>query len=137
MSQSIIRSIYETRLKTWADANRYKVAWENDVEFKPPNTVYLSSQLIPNITLSDDLEGLHRAYTGIYQVSVHALKTDGPGPAERLAESIMLQFPNNLSLEKSGVRVQIVSPMTIVRPIEDQDRYTVPVWFRYRSDLDQ
>lgn len=133
MSQSIIRQLLESRLKTWADAEPIQVAWEN-VNFDPPSASYLKAYVIPAPTTSDDLKGDHRNYTGVFQVSVVGMKGNSAIPVEAIAEDIAALYPVNLQLTSGGVTVQIITPMSIAQAIQEPDRYTIPVSCTYRAD---
>lgn len=133
MSQKTIRKLYEQRLATWAAAKPISVAWQN-APFTPPAGAYLRAFLLPADTDSQDLAGDHRAYTGVFQVSIVAPAGQGSAAAETLAEELAALFPNNLPLSNGEFGVQIVSPCSAGPAIQDGNRYTVPVWFRYRAD---
>lgn len=134
MSTKLIRSIYEQRLAAWAAALSLSVAWQN-VAFTPPASgIYLRAFLLPGDTGSLDLEGVHRQYVGVFQVSIVAPAGQGSGASEQLAEEIAALFPMALRLTSGSFAVQIVSPCSIGPAIQDGTHYTLPVWFRYRAD---
>lgn len=137
MSQRRIRQLLEDRLATWAAgrATPLSVAWEN-VPFDPPAGVYLRAFLLPAPTLSQTLDGAHRQYTGVFQVSIIAPRNGGPGVAEGIASELDTLFPNNLRLTiaNPAFAVQIISPMSIAGAIQEPDRYTLPVSCQYRAD---
>lgn len=109
------------------------MAYEN-APFTPPAGVYLRAYLLPAKTTADDLAGAHRAFRGVFQVSIHAPINQGPGVAAGIADEIAAQFPVNLRLTQSGVTVQVVSPASIAPALQEGDRYIVPVSFQYRAD---
>ena len=134
MSTKLIRSIYEQRLAVWAAARSLPVAWQN-VAFTPPASgLYLRAFLLPGDTASLDLEGSHRQYIGVLQVSIVAPSGQGSGAAEQLAADLDALFPNNLRLTSGAFSVQIVSPCSTGPVTQDGTSYTLPVWFRYRAD---
>jgi hypothetical protein len=137
MTQPRIRQLMESRLSTWAAARvpALPVAWEG-VPFDPPDTTYLRAFLMPAPTDSLTLRGNHRLYTGIFQVSVVAPVSAGPGAAEGIAEEIAALFPNalRLTIASPAFVLRTISPMSIARGIQTPDRYTVPVFTQYRSD---
>ena len=133
MSKSRIRKIFESRLKTWADARGISVAWDN-THYDPERILYLSSHLLPAPTVSDDLKGDHRLYSGVYQVSVHGVAREGPGASEAVAELIQELYPLNIRLTADGLTVQIITPASIGIAIQETALYTVPVSFQYRAD---
>ena len=134
MSHRIIRSLYEQRLATWAAARSLQVAWQN-VAFTPPASgIYLRSFLLPADTDSLDLEGAHRLYTGVLQVSIVTPNGQGSGAAEQLSVDLGAEFPNNLRLTSGSFAVQIVSPCSQGPAIQGDTHFMLPVSFRYRAD---
>ncbi|MEE4465711.1 phage tail terminator-like protein, partial [Azotobacter chroococcum] len=110
MSNRLIRSLYEQRLAAWAAARSLPVAWQN-VPFTPPASgIYLRAFLLPADTDSLDLEGAHRLYTGVFQISIVAPNGNGSGDAEQPAADLDAEFPQNLRLTSGAFAVQIVSP---------------------------
>lgn len=132
---SDIRYLLESRLKTWADAQSpaIPVAWQN-VPFTPPATRYLRAWLLPAETGSETLDGAHRRYVGVFQVSVVVPQGTGPGAAEAIAEAIAALYPMNQLLSMTGLDVYIVGPMSVAQGLHSDDRYIVPVTCRYRAD---
>lgn len=134
MSNSKIRQLYEQRLYAWAAGKGLPVAWQNQ-PFTPPATTYLRAFLLPADTDSLDLEGAHRAYSGVFQVSIVAPTGSGAGAAEALAEEIAALFPCTLRLNSGAFAVQVAAPVSSGPAIVDDTRYTLPIWFRYRADI--
>lgn len=138
MSEKIIRSIYEARLATWAAAHSpvLKVAYEN-VDFMPPSdgSTYLRCFLLPANTDSQDLQGVHEVFKGVFQVNIVAKAGSGMGAAKGIADELRTLFPNNLRLTKSGLTVQSMTPCSQGPTQQDTNTVTVPVWFNYRADV--
>ncbi|EJM92408.1 phage tail terminator-like protein [Pseudomonas sp. GM67] len=137
MSDKIIRSLFEGRLKTWATARvpALPIAYE-DVDFTPPadGSPYLQAFLLPANTTSEDLEGKHTAYRGVFQVSVVTKAGSGRGAAESIADEIAALFPNNLALTKTTFTVYVRSPMATASPQQGDTTTTLPLSFTYRAD---
>ncbi|MDV7209906.1 DUF4128 domain-containing protein [Azotobacter beijerinckii] len=134
MSNRLIRSLYEQRLASWAAARSLQVAWQN-VPFTPPATgIYLRAFLLPANTDSLDLEGAHRLFTGIFQVSIVAPNGKGSGAAEQLAVDLDALYPNNLRLASGDFSVQIITPCSQGPAIPGDISYMIPVSFTYRAD---
>lgn len=132
MSQALIREILESRLKEWAEANGHSVAWENrESPISPP---FLQCFLLPAPTQSNDVKGDHRLFTGIFQVSVVRARNETAYKGEIIAAELEALFPKNLRVTHKGLTVQVWSPVTAARAIQDEDRYTIPVSFQYRAD---
>jgi hypothetical protein len=134
LSTKLIRSLYEQHLAAWAAARSLPVAWQN-VPFTPPTSgLYLRAFLLPATTDSLDLEGAHRLYTGVFQVSIVAPSGQGSGAAEQLAADLATEFPLNLRLSSGGFTVLTISPCSQGPAIQDSSSYVIPVSFRYRAD---
>lgn len=133
MSNGLIRTLFEKRLKTWADVNDYPVAFE-DQPFTIPETTYLRLFLLPAFTTSDDLKGDHRAYSGIVQIDILCPRDKGPGEGERVLKSLETLFPVNLRLTSGTFSVMTVSPLSAGPTLPDSTRRHLPTSLRYRAD---
>ncbi|PVZ56565.1 hypothetical protein C9422_18765 [Pseudomonas sp. B1(2018)] len=137
MSDRIIRSLFEARLKTWATARvpALPIAYE-DVAFTPPadGSPYLRPFLLPANPTSEDLEGKHTAYRGVFQVSVVTKAGEGRGAAGLIADEIAALFPNNLDLTKTDFTVYVRSPMATASARQDDTTTSLPLSFTYRAD---
>jgi len=137
MSDRVIRSLFEVRLKTWADARLPKlpIAFE-DVTFTPPanGSAYLKAYLLPGNTDSEDLEGKHISYRGVFQVSVVTTTGSGRGAAGLIAEEIAALYPNNLALTKAEFTVFVRSPMSTAAALQGETTSSLPLSFQYRAD---
>jgi len=137
MSDRIIRSLFEARLKAWADARTPKlvIAYEC-VTFTPPagGATYLRAYLMPGNTDSEDLAGKHTSYRGVFQVSVVTASGSGTGGAGLIAEEIAQLYPNNLPLTKADFTVYVRSPMATAPAIQGETTSTSPLSFQYRAD---
>jgi Bacteriophage related domain of unknown function len=137
MSDLIIRSLFEKRLKVWADARAPKlpIAFEN-VPFTPPadGSAHLRAYLLPADPDSEDLEGKHTSYRGVFQVSVVTKAGSGRGGDGLIAEELQALFPNNLELSKAGFSVFVRSQMATASSLQSDTTSTLPVRFTYRAD---
>ncbi|WP_440466874.1 phage tail terminator-like protein [Pseudomonas sp. YH-1] len=138
MSQKTIRALYEGRLKTWAAARApaLRIAYQN-VPFDPPadGKTYLRCFLLPADSDSEDLEGVHEAFFGVFQISIVTKSGTGTGEAGGIADELRTLFPNNLPLSKSAFTVFIRTPCSQGPAIQDSDIITIPVSFEYRADV--
>jgi len=135
VSNTLIRAAFETRLKTWADAQipPIPIAFEN-VPFTQPTTRYLRSYLLPLNTKSDTLDQVHRGYAGVYQVSVVMPLNDGPGNGEVIAKALDTLFPMTTPMTQGGLKVTMTTPMSAAKAMPDTTNYVIPVSCRYRAD---
>ena len=133
MSNKTIRSALESRLATWATGQSLTVAYEN-VPFQQPATTYLRAWLLPATNASEDLAGLHTRYLGIFQVDVVGVENVGTGAVGTIVDSLISQFPTNLSIVKSGLTVRVISPPSARVGEYEPGRYVVKVSIPYRCD---
>ena len=135
MSQKLIRSLYESRLKAWAEARNpaLQIACEN-AQFNPPAGTYLAVFQLPADTTSADLAGGLRNRTGVFQVNIVCATGNGPGEGQGIAAELDALFPNNLRLTSGQFTVQSVTPTRERQPVSADNRFTVPVDLQYRSD---
>lgn len=136
MSTKLIRTLFETRLKNWAAARvpALRIHYE-DTAFTPnANETYLRCFTLPARTGSEDLEGIHRIYTGIWQVSIVKPANGGAGAASGIAEELAALFPQNLQLTSGSFMVAVRQPMGPGPLIIDATTSTMPVSCNYRAD---
>lgn len=137
MSDRIIRSLFESRLKTWATARipPLPIAYE-DVAFTPPadGSPFLRAFLLPASADSLDLEGKHTAFRGVFQVTVVTKAGLGRGAAGLIAEEIAALFPNNLGLTKADATVYVRSPMSAGSTQVGDTSTALPLSLQYRAD---
>lgn len=134
MSEHLIRSAFESRIKTWADAQGLPVAWEN-VELAPqPAGAYVRAFLLPADTFSEDLGRAHSVYRGIFQASLCMPAGTGPGAAEVLVAALRALFPASAPMTSGGLLVHITEPLSRGPGIPEPDRYVVPCSLPYRAD---
>lgn len=133
MTQATIRKAFETRLKTWADAQTpaIPVAWEN-VAFTPPAGRYLRAYLLPSKVPRLFLDGTGRTFRGVFQVSFYMPLDKGAGSAESLIASLDAAF--DAYEEQDGLRVYLLSPFYPASGRADGDRWVVPASAEYRAD---
>lgn len=133
MTQALIRAGFETALKTWADAQTpaIPIAWPN-VAFEPPAGRYLRAQLLPAQTKKLTLDGSGRTYRGVFQVLFSMPPGTGAGSVESLAASLDAAFAD--SFTHGGLRIYLLSPISLAPAIPDPARYLVPVSADYRAD---
>lgn len=137
MSDLKIRQLFESRLAAWAAARlpALPIAYEDKAFTAPANGgTHLKAFLMPGTSDSEDLEGKHTSYRGLFQVSVVTKAGIGRGPAGLIAEELAALFPNNLELSSSGFSVFIRSPIASAAAIQDDTVSVLPLRFMYRAD---
>lgn len=137
MSNQLVRQAFETALAAWAASRvpALPVAYEN-APFDPPDGLaYAEAYMLPADTRCDTLDGTHRRYSGVFQVSLLVPAGVGPGAVEALAQSLDAAFPLTAPLSAGGLNVYLLSPMGAAPAVQRGDRYSVPVSASYRADL--
>lgn len=137
MSHAIIASIYEAKLIAWSKARTepIKVVFEN-VQYDPADAeTYLRAFMLPGDTASSTLAGDHRAFIGVYQVSIVVPANTGKTKTNPLVAELAVLFPLYARDTKAGVTVITMSPVDLGPGIPDPLTYTVPVSFEYRADI--
>lgn len=132
MSQAIIRKAFESRLKTWAVANGIAIAYEN-VNFTAPDAVYLRSFMLPAETRNELINGEHRSYKGVYQVSIYMPSNSPIKSGEDMAADISALFPQVFT--QDGIRITMLNPLGQRPALQDGARLTIPVSGSYRADI--
>jgi hypothetical protein len=136
MSHRTIRQIYEARLAAWAAARApvLRIAYEG-VTFTPTaDETYLKAYTMPAGTNSETLGGDHKAYTGVFQVSVVTPSATGTGKAEGIVDELAALFPLNGRYTKTGLTVMALTPVEPGPGIPDGNSWTVAASFQYRAD---
>lgn len=136
MSNASVRAALESRLSTWAAARvpALSVVWQNVPADPLQGTTYLRAFLLPAPTQSDDLEGLHRARLGVFQVSIVLPISVGPGAADGIADELNTLFPVNGRYTSGSVTTQIITPASPSQGFQDEATFIVPVSIGYRAD---
>lgn len=136
MSNSIVRSALESRLKAWTEAQSPvpAIAFENRAFTKPPlsptTPLWVECKLLPNQTLSRETTALRETFIGFFQVNVWGPSNTGMGSTERMADSIKQAFP---VIPKVG-GVSIEKPPKVGSPLQDSGWIVVPVLISYRYE---
>lgn len=133
MSNSLVRQAFEERLNTWAISQGLPVDWENTALF-PPTTTYLRAFVLRAATTSQTLDGLHRQYRGVFQVSIVMPVAGGAGAGDALASALDALFPINVPITVGGLKVYLTSPMSPATGIQEPNRWVVPVSAQYQAD---
>ena len=136
MSNASVRAALESRLANWAAARSpaLTVVWQNVPANPAQGQTYLRAFLLPADTQSEDLEGLHRARLGVFQVSIVLPINVGPGAADGIADELNTLFPVNGRYTAGSVTTQIITPASPSSGFQDEATFIVPVSIGYRAD---
>jgi hypothetical protein len=135
MSNVIIRTAFESRLATWAalQSPPLPIAYENRAFIPPANNRYLRAHLIPARTDSEFIEGTHRGYDGIFQVSIVQPLNSGTAYSANLALALDALYP--VYFKEGSFNIYITEPMSIAPPIIEDNNYVLPISCFYRGEL--
>ena len=128
---SIVRSFFETRLKTFADANNIPIAFQGVGFTKPASGQWLEAIVIPNMSYQREItaDAAKVSTVGIYQVNVWVKSGTGLGSAEALAQSIVALFP---VVPKGTVSIEIPGHVGRALSPDNSGWIAIPVTFGYR-----
>lgn len=136
MSNSIIRSYFETRVKAWADAQTpvVPVAFQN-VPFTRPTlgsatNVWLECFVIPNVTTNVEISGKRSTKYGLVQINCWGQQGKGMKAVEAVADALVNLFP----IVPKGV-VSVEGTPDVKPSIPDGAGWVaVPVTIKYRYE---
>jgi hypothetical protein len=134
MSQSIVRTIFESTLNDWASAEGIPVAWENVSLTPEPDVTYLRAFMLWAPTIAPDVSARMRSLYGIFQVSVVAPQGTGPGAAEDMVAAIGDLFPPTQPMRLAGVTVWMLQPMSQAPAMPEADRFVIPCSVQFQAN---
>ena len=134
MSHGRIRKIFSAVVAEYATQKDIPVSYDN-VSFKSGDVDHIETHLIPADTFSDTLGGDHKAFIGMYQMTLVVQYNTGLLKAEQIAEELQNIFQiNEMFTDGLGFSVQVTSPITIPEGKQVGVQWRVPCYFEYRSD---
>ncbi|PKE30959.1 hypothetical protein CWS43_09770 [Rahnella sp. AA] len=134
MSQQAITQLLEARLGNWAETQGLQVAFDN-IEFTPPDGIYLESQVMPATTTAIDLSRKAKVFRGVYQINVIAPAGTGKSAGGSIAEQLIDLFPENQEMSDGELTCFINSAPSAFAGISTDTSYTIPVSMSYRADV--
>lgn len=133
MSDKTIRAALEGRLATWAATQSLTVQYQNAPIAQPSGT-YLRAWYMPATRASQDVQGVHVLYSGIFQIDVVGVENVGTGTVATVVENIAGQFTNSLSITSGALTIRIIGPASPRVGEYEEGRYVVKVSIPYRCD---
>lgn len=135
MSHARVRNLFQTALAAYAATKGIRVAFDN-VQFTPTtNETYLVSHLMPASTNSRTLSGDHKAFVGVYQVSVVTPSGKATNTSDEVLKELQNLFPiYGRYTDLTGFTVQIMSPLQCPEGKVQNGGWIVPCYFDYRAD---
>lgn len=133
MSLLKISAAFEKKLKA-LDAS-FPTALENLPYTPVTGTAYQRIRILPatpeNPTIGDNY---HRE-VGFCEIVLFYPINTGRGAAQVKAEAIKNHFPRNLSLTEASQVIKLDRTPTVNMPIQDGDRYAIPITISYFSEI--
>lgn len=137
MSQAKIRNIFQTVVYDYAQGKSLRVAYDN-VQFTPNvNETYLACHLMPSVTKTETLSGDHKAFIGIFQVTIVAGSGKSTSAVDQIADDLQNEFKvYSLHSEEGSPSfiVQVISPLNVPEGRVQAGNWVVPCYFEYRAD---
>jgi len=127
---NVIRQVFETRLKAWADLQVIPIAYEG-IPFTPPTSgQWLQISIIPSTTINRTIDGEKIRSVGMVQINCYGRDGHGSATLETLAQNIVNLFP--IIPKFSPVSVEQTPSM--LPHLVVNDFRIIPVRFRYRYE---
>lgn len=134
MSHGLIRKTFSAALATYAAQKNIPVSYDN-VKGMFDTEDHIEAHLIPSDTFSDTLGGDHKAFIGMYQMTIVVQYNTGYLKVESIVEELQNIFQiNKMFTDVSGFSVQVVSPIKTPEGKQVGVQWRVPCYFEYRSD---
>ena len=135
MSQAAIRNLFQTAVSQYAATKGIRVAFDN-IQFTPQtNETYLVSHLMPASTDSRTLEGDHKRFLGVYQITIVTPSGTATANADVIASELQATFTVYKRYTNStGFTVVVMSPLNVANGKVQNGGWVVPCYFNYRAD---
>lgn len=134
MSHGRIRTIFSALLAEYSVQKNIPVSFDN-VKSQFDSVDHIETHLIPSDTFSDTLGGDHKAFIGMYQMTLVVQYNTGYLKAEQMVEELQDIFAvNEMFTDTSGFSVQVISPIKTPEGKQVGLQWRVPCYFEYRSD---
>lgn len=139
MTQLRCRQLIEARLEQWALINDIPLGVQSKLFKKPPldkpdQYRHILGFQLPGRTVTEDMEGTHELFPGVYAINIITPKYRGPAEGGRIVGQLKGLFKANLDLTaEDGFTVTIVSPLTDSAIIEGDVDDTTPTSFEYQA----
>lgn len=135
MSHARVRNLFQTALSTYASNKGIRVAFDN-VQFTPTtNETYLVSHLMPAQTSSRTLSGDHKAFVGVYQITIVSPSGRATSQSDQISVELQQEFTvYKRYTDSTGFTVQVMSPIHTPEGKVQNGGWIVPCYFDYRAD---
>lgn len=137
MSNKIIRSAIEGRLKEWAalQVPPIPLILQNRGAKPVVGERYMRGAMMPADTLNPSEGAQHKRYHGMYQVSIYEKENEGTGDSDDLAKAVEVLFACPTVIEKGGLNVRIMQTPSIASSRPDEAGFFMtPVTIKYSAD---
>ena len=137
MSDSIIRQVLETQLKTLCSTftPSLPIAYQNVVFTPKVGVAYAQCYILPAKTRDPSIGDRHSRKTGVFQVSLCFPVNDGNAKIEAAKDSIENFFYRGRSFEKNGKWVSIDSTPSSTSTSVQNGWYVLHISIDYRMEV--
>lgn len=134
MSHARIRKLFSATLSEYAALKNIPVSYDN-VKSLFDSEDHIESHIIPADTFSDTLSGDHKAFIGMFQMTLVVQYNTGLLNAETMIDELQSIFGvNQMFTDTSGFSVQVISPIKYPEGKQSGTQWRVPCYFEYRAD---
>ncbi|KPW78600.1 hypothetical protein ALQ64_02398 [Pseudomonas cannabina] len=107
---------------------------ENETYSPATGETYLRAFTLPAVTGSNTLSGDHRVYVGVFQVNIITASGKYRTEASGIVDELAALFALNLRIPRAGLVALVMTPVAPGPGIQDENAFTIPASFQYRSD---
>lgn len=137
MSQARVRNLFQTALSQYATTKNIRVAFDN-IQTKPKfeaNETYLVSHLLPSSTATQTLNGDHKRFLGVYQVTIVTPSGTATAKSDEIANDLQEMFTIfKRYTDSDGFAVTVMTPLNVPEGKVQNGGWIVPCYFNYRAD---
>jgi L-rhamnose isomerase len=134
MSHARVRTLFSAALANFAQQKNMKVSYDN-VSDGFDNEDHIESHIIPADTFSETLSGDHKAFIGMFQMTIVTQYGTGYLKTESLVEELQTVFKlNEMFTDTTGFSVQVTSPIHTPEGKQVGGQWRVPCYLNYRAD---
>lgn len=92
MSDIIIRSFFENKVKTYATSKSFQVAYEG-VPFTKPDGTWIECRMMPSPVYNRNCAANRKIFQGFFQINIYVKDGGGSRAIETIADEISALFP--------------------------------------------
>jgi len=135
MSQARVRNLFQTALNAYATTKNIRVAFDNVQMVPRANETYLVSHLLPSSTATQTLNGDHKRFLGVYQITIVTPSGKATAQSDEIASELQEIFTIfKRYTDSDGFTVTVMTPLNVPEGKVQNGGWIVPCYFNYRAD---